>query len=206
MSEADPDANVAAEIEQVKQQIDQALPEASQEAKNTLLAGIEEQLRSSKPAPGTTSAGRVGTRAGKVSELTVIAPLKPGGADRLRSLFKLTNGYFGAADKVGTVHDMRFVFLPGDEQLLFATTFDGDWDSYIDDFATQIPVEMDLLFGEVEGWPGIHDPSVKDFIAKHQHTAEGWYVASPDLTVADTRRIQKQAAALDEFLDKLGSV
>ncbi len=203
---SNPDANVAAKIEEVRQQIDKALPEAPQEAKDTLLAGIEEQLRSGKEAPSTTSAGRVGTRAGQVSELTVIAPLKPGGAERLRSLFKLTNGYFGAADKVGTVHDMRFVFLPRDEELLFATTFDGDWDTYIDDFATQIPVEMDLLFGEIEGWPGIHDPSVKDFIAKYQHTAEGWYVASPDLTVVDTRSVQKKAAALDEFLDKVGSM
>jgi hypothetical protein len=200
------DSSIASKLEEVEQEIDQALPHASQEAKDTLLAGIEEQLRSGRVEPGTTSAGRVGSRAGKVSELTVIAPLKSGGADRLRSLFKLTNGYFGAADKVGTVHDMRFVFLPGDEQMLFASTFDGDWDSYIDDFATQIPVEMDLLFGEVEGWPGIHDPSVKDFIVKYQHTASGWYVASPDLTVADTRRVQKKAELVDEFLDKAGSL
>lgn len=205
MSNPDPGANVAAEIEEAKKQIDQALPEASKEVKDTILAGMEEQLRSGKVAPSMTSAGRVGTRAGKVSELTVIAPLKPGGADRLRRLFKLTNGYFSAADRVGTVHDMRFVFLPGDKELLFATTFDGDWDTYIDDFATQIPVDMDLVFGEVEGWPGIHDPSVKDFIAKYQHTADGWYVASPDLTVVDTRRAQKKAESLDEFLDKVGS-
>jgi hypothetical protein len=200
------ETGIASKLEEIKQEMDQALPHASQEARDALLAGIEEQLRSGKVEPGTTSAGRVGSRAGKVSELTVIAPLKPGGADRLRSLFKLTNGYFGAADRVGTVHDMRFVFLPGDEQMLFATAFDGDWDSYIDDFATQIPVEMDLLFSEVEGWPGIHDPSVKDFIVQYQHTASGWYVASPDLTVADTRRAQRKAEMVDEFLDKAGSL
>ncbi len=200
------ESTITSKLEDVRQEIDQTLPHASQEARDTLLAGIEEQLRSGKVEPGTTSAGRVGSRAGKVSELTVIAPLKSGGADRLRSLFKLTNGYFGAADRVGTVHDMRFVFLPGDEQMLFATAFDGDWDSYIDDFATQIPVEMDLLFSEVEGWPGIHDPAVKDFIVEYQHTAAGWYVASPDLTVADTRRAQKKAELVDEFLDKAGSL
>jgi hypothetical protein len=200
------DSSIAPKLEEIKREMDQVLPHASQEARDTLLAGIEEQLRSGEVEPRTTTAGRVGSRAGKVSELTVIAPLKPGGADRLRGLFKLTKGYFGAADRVGTVHDMRFVFLPGDEQMLFATAFDGDWDSYIDDFATQIPVEMDLLFSEVEGWPGIHDPSVKDFIAQHQHTAEGWYVASPDLTVADTRRAQRKAEIVDEFLDKAGSL
>lgn len=27
---------------------------------------------------------------------------------------------------------------------------------------------MDLLFQNVEGWPGIDSPKVKDFIAEHQ--------------------------------------
>ena len=48
---------------------------------------------------------------------------------------------------------------------------------------------MDILFSAFEGWPGIHSPEVKDWIANHQVTAEGWYVANPNLTVADTRKI-----------------
>ena len=80
---------------------------------------------------------------------------------------------------------MRFVFLDNDTKLLFATAYDGDWDPYIDDFATKIPNELDLLFFcNCEGWPGIHSPSVKDWIAKHQVPADGWYVANPNLTVA----------------------
>ena len=50
------------------------------------------------------------------------------------------------ADAVGTVHDMRFVFLDNDTKLLFATAYDGEWDAYIDDFATKIPNALDLLF------------------------------------------------------------
>ena len=62
---------------------------------------------------------------------------------------------------------------------------------------------MDLIFGSLESWPGIRDPSVKDYIVKHQITADSWYVASPSLTVADTRRLERVGAALDEFLDKI---
>ena len=98
---------------------------------------------------------------------------------------------------------MRFVFLENDTKLLFAMAFDGDWDAYIDDFATKIPDYLDILGSDLEGWPGIRSPEVKDFIAKYQVTAEGWYVASPNLTVAETWRLERVGKALDEFLDKI---
>jgi ABC-type hemin transport system substrate-binding protein len=62
---------------------------------------------------------------------------------------------------------------------------------------------MDLLFSAVSDWPGIRDPSVKDVIAKYQIQVEAWYVANPDLTVAETRRLERVGQALDEFLDKV---
>jgi len=61
-----------------------------------------------------------------LSELTIIVPLAPGGAKRLRAFLGLLGGNLDGASKVGTVHDMRFVFLDNDTRLLFATTFDGD--------------------------------------------------------------------------------
>jgi hypothetical protein len=95
------------------------------------------------------------------------------------------------------------VFLDNDTKLLFATAYDGDWDPYIDDFVTKIPNELDLFFCNVEGYPGIHNPAIKDFIVKHQIPAEAWYVANPDLTVAETRRLKRIGKAVDEFLDKV---
>ena len=105
---------------------------------------------------------------------------------------------------MGTVHDMRFVFLDNDTKLLFATAYDGEWDAYIDDFATKIPDAMDVLFCNAEGWPGIRSPKVKDWIVEHQISAEAWYVAN-DLTVAETRRLKHVGKAVEEFLDKVGS-
>jgi len=156
----------------------------------------------SDSGPAVKSAGRVGRQQGKVSELTAMADLKPGGADHLRRILELIGGNMSGARKVGTVHDMRFVIFDDDKKILFCTAYDGDWDTYIEDFATKIPDLMDLLFANVEGWPGIHSPEVKDFIASHQLTADGWYVDAPYLTVVETRRVQENQQALETFMDE----
>ena len=173
--------------------------------------GLEKMIAELKAAAAdgqqrAASAGRTGLRQGKVSELTAIINVAPGGAKRLRALLNLLGGNFQGADKVGTLHDMRFVFLDNDTKLLFATTYDGDWDTYIDDFSTKIPDALDVLFSNMEGYPkkGMHDPAIKDWIASHQLTADAWYVASPNLTVPEARRLEKVGKAVDELLDKIG--
>ena len=149
--------------------------------------------------------GRVGARLGKISELTIIVPLIPGGAKRLRAFLRLLRGNLSqGANKVGTLHTMRFVFFDNDTRLLFATSFDGDWDTYIDDFVAKIPDYLDIIDSAWDGWPGIRSPGAKDYLVKHQITAEGWYVAYPDLTVAEILRLQRIGKAVDEFLDKIG--
>ena len=134
----------------------------------------------------------------------MVVPLAPGGAKRLRAFLDLLNGNLDGARKVGSVHDMRFVFIDNDTRMIFATTFDGDWDPYIDDFVTNIPDYLDIMNSAWEGWPGIRSPDAKDYLVKHQFTAEGWYVGHPDLTVAETDRLKRIGQAVDEFLDKVG--
>jgi len=167
---------------------------------------LDNMIRTAKlmpPASSVESAGRAGRRRGKVSELTVIAPVAKGGAKRLHGVLDAMGGNFHGAELVGTLHNMRFVFLDNDTKVLFATAYDGEWDAYINDFATKIPDQMDLLFSAIEGWPGIRSPSVKDFIAKYQITADAWYVANPSLTVVESRRLERMGKAVDEFLDKV---
>ena len=101
------------------------------------------------------------------------------------------------------VKAMRFVFLDNDTKMLFATSFDGDWDTYIDDFIALIPDYLDLMDSAWEGWPGIRAPGAKDYLVKHQITAEGWFVANPDLTLAEIDRLKRIGKAADEFLDKV---
>jgi hypothetical protein len=176
-------------------------PEIAKTALERVLGELTSFASSTKAR--VESAGRTGIRQGKVSELLFITPFAPGGAARLRALLQLRDGSFDDTDRVGTVHDMRFVFLDNDTKLLFATAYDGEWDPYIDDFATKITDQMDVIFTACEGWPGIRSPKVKDWIANHQIPAEGWYVAHPDLTVRDIHRLKRVGKAVDEFLDTI---
>ena len=178
-------------------------PEMARTALEEVITDIASS-RSDGRSESNESAGRIGMRQGQVSELTVYSPITPEGAARLRAALKVA-GSGGVVDRVGTLHNLRFVFLENDTKMLFATAYDGDWDDYINDFATKIPAYMDLLFSAVPGWPGIHDPSVKDFIASIQVPASRWYVACPDLTVVETRRLERLGKAVDEFLDKVGA-
>ena len=187
------------------QQLRQAFADAPEFAKTALENTLRDLASAAaKPRSRMESAGRTGSRQGKVSELTMIVPFAPGGAARLRALLQLRDGNFDDTDRVGTVHDMRFVFLDNDTKLLFATAYDGEWDPYIDDFAAKIINQMDVLFSPCEGWPGIRSPQVKDWIAKYQITAEGWYVAHSDLTVRDIAKLKRTGKAVEEFLDKIG--
>ena len=174
-------------------------PEIGRVALENLIKGLKAKAASGEK---TSTAGRIVLQKGKISELTTLLPLLPGGAKRIRAVLD-AGGNLQNADNVGTLHDMRYVFLDNDTKLLFVTTYDGDWDPYIDDFATIIPDDLDVVFANCEGWPGVRNPAVKDFIVKHQIPAHAWYVGNPNLSVKDTRRLEKIGAAVDEFLDKI---
>jgi hypothetical protein len=197
----EPDQTVEPKIQKLRELYADAPEVGKQALENVLREGGVSWV--GKPRTRMESAGRVGSRQGRVSELTAIVPFAEGGAERLRGLLQLREGNFDDTDLVGTVHDMRFVFLDNDTKLLFATAYDDEWDPYIDDFVTKIPDALDLFFCNCVGWPGIHSPSVKDWIAKFQVAADGWYVANPDLTVVETRRLNRVGQALEEFLDKI---
>jgi hypothetical protein len=79
------------------------------------------------------------------------------GAARLSAILAAQRGRLGAT--------------ANNTKLLFASTYDGDWETYINDFATLIPDLLDVVFSEAEGWPGITSPQVKDYIVKYQITA-----------------------------------
>src|SRR5262245_16614535 len=131
------DVSAEKKIERLRELFADA-PEIGKKALENVLQRLASDAATKAPPP-VESAGRVGARLGKVSELTIIVPFAPGGAERLRAFLRLFGGNLAGADDVGTVHDMRFVFLDNDTKMLFATAYDGDWDAYIDDFATKIP-------------------------------------------------------------------
>ena len=156
-------------VEQKLQKLRELYADAPELGKAALQNGLTMLTKELAAPSAAQTAGRIGARQGKVSELTVFLPFVKGGAKRLRGLLQLLGGNFKAADVVGTVHDMRFVFVDNDTKLLFATAYDGDFDPYIEDFAAKIPNAMDLWLCNFEGYPGMRNPSAAaDWIARHQ--------------------------------------
>ena len=147
-----------------------------------------------------------GATAGQAQEWTVIAPIKPGRADALRATLTDEGGRAAAGQamfEIGNLHDGRQAIFDNDTRFLFATTFDGDWDTYIDDWARhpRIPTVIDAIFGECEGYPGLKDPSAKAWFAKYGVVAVSFRSAYPDLTVQDIWKQERVNEAFQEVLD-----
>jgi hypothetical protein len=150
---------------------------------------------------------RPGLKLGRSNEFTLICALKPGGAERMRKL--MPDGFTGQrqknTDRLATVHDLRFVIFDNDTRLLFASTYDGDWDAYINDFAALIPDVIEAVFGEVEDFRGVRSPNFKDDIVKYQIPSLYFYSAYPNASVRDVRKALKVKGGLDVILDEATS-
>ena len=109
LSRSEHDQNVEGKIQKLRELFADA-PEIGKKALENALQELKSQTSDLPPA--VESAGRVGARLGKVSELTIIVPLAPGGAQRSRAFLRLLRGNLSqGADKVGALHTMRFVFF-----------------------------------------------------------------------------------------------
>jgi hypothetical protein len=102
-----------------------------------------------------------------------------------------------ALTKLGIVHFARFVFL-NPKQLAIITTYDGDFDIYVDKFINEIGGVFDKLFVHVKDAPPLpvaeHRPQFLLYIKGHDlRCIEPLYSAYPDLTVLDILTLQKTA-------------
>jgi hypothetical protein len=150
---------------------------------------------------------RPGSKDGVASEFTVLCKIKPGQAEALREQItrNLTEGdarVRGALQEIGTLHDARYAMVDNDTVLLFASVFDGSWDTYIDDFGTTaIGGNFDIIFSHCEEFPGIKDPGVKDWFVARQAPALGFVSSYPDLTTKQIWKDQRVNEAFQAVLD-----
>ncbi len=124
----------------------------------------------------TTDTGtpRPGLQVGATSEFTLFFRVKPGQGPALREAvenLQNTPGYRPGDYQLAikTIHEARFVLFDDDTRLLFATSFDGPWDAYMEDFAASGPTLQlfNAIFQYVEGYDGIPDlAAVKAFISQ----------------------------------------
>src|SRR5215213_4481314 len=109
----------------------------------------------------TTGAGapRPGVGVGPTSEFSLFFRVKPGHGEALREALETLQDHPGYRPgeyhmAIATIHEARFVLFDEDTRLLFATSFDGSWDAYMDDFAASGPTLQlfDAIFQHVEGY------------------------------------------------------
>ena len=159
-------------------------------------------------APSANGSSRPGVSVGPTSEFSLFFRIKPGHADALREALATLQDYPGYRPgdyhvAIATIHEARFVLFDDDTRLLFATSFDGPWDSYMDDFATSGPTLQlfDAIFQHVEGYDGLPDvEAVKAFVLDAQSTAAGYARNYPG-TVKEIRKALRVNEAFQRVLD-----
>jgi hypothetical protein len=155
------------------------------------------------PSKGTP---RPGVRVGSASEFSLFFGVRPGHENDLREAVRALQdspGYRpGDYDlPIATIHEARFVLFDDDTRLLFATSFDGPWDAYMEDFASKPLQLFDSIFRHVEGYEGLPGlTAVKDFILSAQVTA-GAYARNYPGTVKEVLKAQRVNEAFQQVLD-----
>jgi hypothetical protein len=82
---------------------------------------------------------RPGLQDGVRTEFTIMAQVKPGHEQEVRETIERGQrdpSRVATAKALGTLHEARWVIFDQGRQVLFASSFDGTWDRYIDDFGS----------------------------------------------------------------------
>ncbi|MFE9941838.1 hypothetical protein [Streptomyces hirsutus] len=148
---------------------------------------------------------RAGLKVGPRSEFLAIGDVIPGREEALRDTLERHRSdphIQQAIKEIGTLHEARFVLLDGDTRLMFASSFDGPWDVYIDDFArTDIGRAFDETWGHVQGYPGVKSPHIKEWFKEHTVVAGNFVCAYPEPTVKQVLKALALQEAFQQVLD-----
>jgi len=154
----------------------------------------------------TTETTRPGISVGPTSEFSLFFRVRPNEERAIREAIEALQkspGYRPGDYEVpiATIHEARFVLFDDDTRLLFATSFDGAWDAYMEDFASKPLKLFDAIFQHVEGYEGLPDlAAVKQFILSAQRSAAG-YSRNYGGTVKEIRKSLRLSAAFQRVLD-----
>ena len=172
-----------------------------------------------------------GTTDGVISELATFWDILPGHADEISAASKrLTDAIHGldpATSAATGLRDARMVVFNDRKQLLFATTFETEWDPYIDDAVLVVGVAafLDWLQHTVQGqevvawakesgadkfaqgdpeWEALMRKAtsqLKAIFQENQSPAAGYFNALSGLTLPQFDRQQRVERAFEQVLD-----
>ena len=103
----------------------------------------------------------------------------------------------GRLGRIRTIHFARWVFVGGQERVIFCSNYDGGVDSYMDDFINKTGFGLNASFSNCIGYPvtnwlirdGCKDErKYKEFLRRHTIPTQVWYKAYPGLTAIDLDR------------------
>jgi hypothetical protein len=150
-----------------------------------------------------------------VSELSVFLKVKPGREQAIRDVFHMAPPQRAAMEKaifdVGSLHQARYVLFDNGTRLLIATTFDGDWDIYIDDFAASYILDAwDEFLIHCEGYPdegkvSLTVEEIKEFLTANQVTASDLYITYPGVTAKEIQNALRVDTTFQQVLDTPGA-
>jgi deferrochelatase/peroxidase EfeB len=124
--------------------------------------------------------------------------------------FVCAPGFLG---KNGVIHFARWMRLPGTDQLLFWSNYDGTWESYVADFIADAPTGVTAIWSNCVGFPrtrvlfggGAADRDrLVMWARRQQHPTRFWYSAYPGLTAARVRinaAVRQGFASAETFQD-----
>ncbi|MGH3794194.1 MAG: hypothetical protein ACRDSP_04830 [Pseudonocardiaceae bacterium] len=111
-------------------------------------------------------------------------------AEHLQALPPDQNPVTVALTKIGTVHFARFAFLDNQQQLAVITAYDGDFETYINEFINAIGDVFDKLLTFVENAPPLPVQTYRQEFLEYCRNCDlrcvpPFYSAYPDRTVLD---------------------
>jgi hypothetical protein len=148
---------------------------------------------------------RPGIKDGVRTEFTLMANVKPGHEQVAREIIErgqVDPRRLEATKALGTLHEARWVIFDHGTRILFASSFDGTWDTYIDDFGSPAAKNVfDAVLSHCEGYPGITHPTIKEWIGAHQVEASAFGSVYPEATVKQIWKALAVQQAFQQVLD-----
>lgn len=103
---------------------------------------------------------------------------------------------FGALTRIASVHFARFTFLENDTRLGVITSYDGDFDAYVNEFVDEIGDVFNTLLQHMEDAPPLpvqqHREEFLQFVRERDLPSISFFSAYPELTVLDILALAEQ--------------
>ena len=180
-------------------------------------------MATSKAAVDTLAATNyMGKRMGRRGEVTMFFTVKPGHEAQIRKEIEDFHSnpvrsnvddprVFNAIAQTG-VHDIRHVLFDNDTRLLWLTSFDTEWDPYIDD---TFAISGNTPYGKIlqhtnEAPEGLADPNsplnknsraIKDAFNANRVMATGFFPTFPNATTWGIKKGERLLEAFNKVLD-----